>query len=303
MNTELRENKIHGTSAYPYTQYFVGPVRHQFQYPVHWHEEIEIIYVKEGNLDLYIDGQSFVGRAGEVFFVNSKELHYMGSEDGMVQYCTMLFPLTFISFLSEDALEIKLMRPLRMGTQQFPRVITDKTMQKRLVEILERMIALNHEMKNSNQFETRILLLQIMQIMYTEGCFRENKRTKTNTFEKKLLAYIQAHYTEKMSLTELGNRFHMSGKYLSRYFKEHFSITFIQYVQHLRLVYAKELLLGTDLSVLEVALQAGFSSVNYFNRVFKEVYQTSPLQYKKEQLQQEKEGLKLDGERKSLHGN
>ena len=54
MYLELKENRPHGTKEYPYTQYFIRKPKRAFHIPVHWHNEIEIIYVKQGQLSICI---------------------------------------------------------------------------------------------------------------------------------------------------------------------------------------------------------------------------------------------------------
>ena len=58
MYRELKENRPHGTKAYPYTQYFIHKPKKAFHIPVHWHDEVEIIYVKKGNITIYINSHS-----------------------------------------------------------------------------------------------------------------------------------------------------------------------------------------------------------------------------------------------------
>ena len=48
MNYMLRESKSHGTPEYPYSHYTISNLRHSFQMPVHWHDELEVIYVRQG---------------------------------------------------------------------------------------------------------------------------------------------------------------------------------------------------------------------------------------------------------------
>lgn len=50
MYPELKENRPHGTDNYPYTQYHMHNIFHAFQIPVHWHDELEVIYTKKGQL-------------------------------------------------------------------------------------------------------------------------------------------------------------------------------------------------------------------------------------------------------------
>ena len=118
MFLELRENTPHGTKEYPYSQYYIVNVRHPFQFPVHWHDELEIIYIRKGTLRVWIDGCDYTGHAGSIFLVNPRELHLMGSDDPSAAYFTLLFPLEFISFQTMDGLDSTLLMPLRTGHLQ-----------------------------------------------------------------------------------------------------------------------------------------------------------------------------------------
>lgn len=281
MYLELKENRPHGTKAYPYDQSYIHKISHSFQFPVHWHNEFEIIYIVQGSLDISISEQLYQGSAGDVYFVNSKELHFMGSADLSTAYYTMLFPLEFISLQTDDALETELMRPLRNGILQFPHRLSDNAGRENLSAILNQIISLNPCSDISSQIRTRALLLEFMAgLMQDKNFFRENYGVP-NTFQRELLTFIHGHFMEPLSLAVLTDRFHLSGKYLSRYFKEHFHITFIQYLNHLRLTHAKKLLETSELSITEIALCSGFSSDSYFIRIFKKTYGISPLKYRR----------------------
>lgn len=282
MYFELKENKPHGTKSFPYTQYHIWKAKTAFQFPVHWHKELEIIYIKEGSLTIHISGQCMEGKAGEIYFVNPGELHFMGSDDGNVSYYTLLFPLTFLSFQSEDDLEEDLLKPLRNGTKQFPICLSGQEQRKKIAEILDRLTAYNEqEQQWRKQIGTRIYLLEILDLLWQWDEFLQQVESSQGALQREMLSYIQQHYTEKITLGDLANQFHMSEKYLSRYFKQHFGLNFKQYLLHLRMMQAKHMLETSACSVLEVALSAGFPSVNYFIRTFKELYGVTPLQYRK----------------------
>lgn len=125
-------------------------------------------------------------------------------------------------------------------------------------------------------------LLQFILKMWQEGLIVDNATSGRNTIEKEMISYIQQNYTEKIYLKEFGAQFHLSEKYISRYFKEHFHITLSQYVNHLRLEHARQLLQETALPITEVAMQSGYQNVSYFIRSFKKTYEMSPLKYRKE---------------------
>ena len=144
MYRELKENKPHGTKAYPYTQYFIHNPRKAFHFPVHWHDEVEIIYIKKGELRISIQEQMYHAKAGDLFFVNSGELHFMESEDMGVEYYTILFPLEFISFQSEDNLEQEILLPLRQKQLLFPTVLVGDSKEE-MVQWVEQLILVNEE--------------------------------------------------------------------------------------------------------------------------------------------------------------
>ena len=87
MYPELKENRPHGTDNYPYTQYHMHNIFHAFQIPVHWHDELEVIYTKKGPLNLLIDGKEYTAEDGSVYFVAPGQLHLIGSRG-----CRLLHP-------------------------------------------------------------------------------------------------------------------------------------------------------------------------------------------------------------------
>ena len=138
-------------------------------------------------------------------------------------------------------------------------------------DICERLIEINAPISGKNaektdaanieaQFETKITLIKFIRKMWRNGLILENGTNGTNTTEKEMI--------------------HLSEKYISRYFKEHFHITLSQYVNHLRLEHARQLLEESAASVTEVAMCSGYQNVSYFIRSFKKMYGVSPLKYR-----------------------
>ena len=235
MYPELREERIHGTKEFPFSCYHLHDMPAFFQIPVHWHPEVEIIYVRSGSLKIIIEGEEYEAAGGSVFFVNPGELHFMGSAIPGVDYHTLLFPLEFISFQTDDLLETEFLLPLR-----------------------NHELLLHHNLSHEKSCPDIISLI------------------------REILTYLQYNYTEPLRLETLAEQFHLSEKYLSRYFKQHFHLTLTQYLMHLRLTHACHLLESTSLPVTEVALQSGFPNVSHFIRCFHRTYQMSPLQYRKQ---------------------
>ena len=282
MYFELKENKPHGTKDDPFSTYHIENAGRSFQIPVHWHDEFEIIYVRSGFLTVSISGESYIGKTGEAFVVSPGNLHLMGSQTGTVDYYTFLFPLKYISFRTDDMLDEKLLEPLNSGHLMIcPRVKdTAKELCEQLIEIYEAKKD-ESESKITTQVRTKIILLQFILEMWKKGFVIENDTSGRNTVEKEMVSYIQQNFTGKISLREFGEQFHLSEKYISRYFKEHFHITLSQYVTYLRLEHAKQLLQVTDIPVTDVAMQSGYQNVSYFIRSFQKAYAVSPLKYRK----------------------
>lgn len=282
MYFELKENKPHGTKDDPFSTYHIENGGQSFQIPVHWHDELEIIYVKSGFLTVNISGENYIGKPGDAFVVSPGNLHFMGSQTGTVDYFTFLFPLKYIAFRSDDMLDDKLIEPLNSGHLMISPEIKDTV--KEQCEQLAGVYAAEidkSESKITSQIRKKIVLLQFIHELWKKGFIVENDTTGRNTVEKEMVSYIQQNYTGKILLREFGEQFHLSEKYISRYFKEHFHITLSQYVTYLRLEHAKQMLQETDISVTEVAMQSGYQNISYFIRSFKKTYGVSPLKYRK----------------------
>ena len=95
-----------------------------------------------------------------------------------------------------------------------------------------------------------------------------------------VMAHIRQHYDEEFTLEELAQQFHVNSSYLSSLFVKKIGMSFSYYRNNLRIQRAKELLLHSDRSVSEIALEMGYGSISYFNRVFKEMVGITPVQYR-----------------------
>ncbi|MCP3028588.1 response regulator transcription factor [Halobacillus sp. A5] len=99
---------------------------------------------------------------------------------------------------------------------------------------------------------------------------------------KRLLQYIEEHYTEPLSLTTLSETFHFNPSYLSSYFSTHLNIGFSDYLNQVRIVKAKYILETSQASVSMVSEMVGYSDPSYFCKVFKRMEGSSPGNYRKQ---------------------
>ena len=94
--------------------------------------------------------------------------------------------------------------------------------------------------------------------------------------------YLDTHYTEKITLDALAERFYINKFYLTRVFKEQFGQSVTNYLVQLRITQSKRLLRFTDRSIEAVAQECGLNDANYFSRLFKKVEGTTPGEYRRQ---------------------
>ena len=93
--------------------------------------------------------------------------------------------------------------------------------------------------------------------------------------------HLEEHYTEKICLDDIAEKFYINKFYLTRVFKEQFGITLLSYLDQVRITHAKQLLRFSELTVEEVGREVGIDDGAYFNRVFKKVEGITPGEYRR----------------------
>lgn len=107
----------------------------------------------------------------------------------------------------------------------------------------------------------------------------EHQRQEPDILHRSL-DYIAKNYHNRISLDDVSAYVGYSPKYFSRYFKDQAGITFVNYLNRLRIQAAKELLRDENISIKEIAVQVGFENTNTFFRVFKQFEGVTPGQYR-----------------------
>ncbi len=97
---------------------------------------------------------------------------------------------------------------------------------------------------------------------------------------QKAIDYIGENLSEDISLDEVVDYLKLNKTYFCKLFKQNTDRTFSQYVNELRIEKSKDLLLGTNLSILDIALAIGYNNVNYFHKAFKERLGITPYKYR-----------------------
>ena len=97
----------------------------------------------------------------------------------------------------------------------------------------------------------------------------------------KITRYIEENYTSQITLQSLAARFGLSKQYIMRLFREQFGMTVTHYINEVKLRKSLDLLTFHSLSISEVAYAVGFSSLYYFDRIFKKTYALTPSEYQR----------------------
>lgn len=99
---------------------------------------------------------------------------------------------------------------------------------------------------------------------------------------QKVLPYIHQNLTEPFTVSELAQNVSLNPQYMMRLFKKETNMSVLEYVTEQRILRAKELLLSTDSSIENIAVQLGYYNYTYFMKVFKRNMGMSPGQYRKQ---------------------
>ena len=103
----------------------------------------------------------------------------------------------------------------------------------------------------------------------------------THLTVKRMKSMIHEFYRTGIMLDEISRKLDMTPEYLGTLFHRETGTTFSNYVKNYRISKAKELLVGTNLKLYEVAEKVGYSDPKYFSRVFKEITGQLPVEYRR----------------------
>lgn len=110
--------------------------------------------------------------------------------------------------------------------------------------------------------------------------FKEFNDKSDESVMLKILAYINAHYNEPLTLSEIAEKFSFNYNYLSAYFGTNNSEGFSKYLNRVRISRAEEMLLNSDMHVSDICLSVGYTDHSYFTRVFKKYTNLTPSRYR-----------------------
>lgn len=288
MEPTQKELRMNPQSAIELYHLFLGkpqcsPVDEVYVSDKHVHKEIEIVYVRQGQVEIMVDRQIYALQEGNVLSVCSYALHEyqpkkVEADIIKIKFLKEWLMLPFLETAQKEAIN-----------QLFDHIFL-ATADQGLTKILQRMIEnnLNHyedlscfgEITNMTAY-----LLEHPELVRSD----HPAEISSQRYMEQAISYMQEHCSEKMTLRMLADHLGLTETYCSKYIKKNTGITFVEYLNALRVNRAQRLLWVTDLGISEIAELVGFSSVQTFNRVFKQ--QTcllSPSEYRKRKKDRKK---------------
>ncbi|MGL4335888.1 MAG: helix-turn-helix domain-containing protein [Turicibacter sp.] len=289
VSNTLEETVTHGDLMFQlniYDDKLINPSNGLY---THWHEEVEMVYVKQGPFILTINGQDFIANTGDCFIINSHDIHHARSynEHDSLHYA-IVFNLNLLKSFQFDSCQHKYIDPLMNGQIQFPSFIDTKTPEGIVIKNnLETIRCLSIEKPFGWELALKTYLFQILVTLLLanrmEISTSDQSRVKNPQLilVKTALEFLHAHYQEHIIISDIAKSISISTEYFCRIFKLFTGKTPVEYLNDFRINQAAHLLISTNLSILDIAIECGFENTSYFIKKFKLQKGTTPKQFKK----------------------
>ena len=260
-----------------------GELRHfdHFKTACHWHPDLEFTLVLDGVKDYFINGKTLRLEKGEGIFVNSKRLHYGFSADK--SNCSYIVIVVHPSLLGDGTFPGKefIESKFSSATEDYI-VLTDKSDWQR--DVLKSMTLIYDEMYSDARNPLR-LISQIISLCASIGDNIQAASMK-HSDERSWLAvwnmtgYIQKNYFKKLTLDDIAASGSVCRSKCCILFKEFVGQTPNAYLIRYRVQKSCEMLLESNMSVIEISMASGFQRPSYFSHIFQKETGLTPKEYR-----------------------
>ncbi len=255
-------------------------------FPIHWHNEMEIVYVEEGEFEECIDFEHYHVRKGDIVLINPYVLHsFRQYENERSVFKTIMFDFSMLTGNTADASSIKYFNPFLEGNYLSPKIISpDNSHYYELKECVLEIISTYSKHENFFELKIKSELYRLFFVLFKHffECRSGDTVIKDSTTRniKIILDYISENYAKPITIDELAEKVDLSKHYFMRFFKKYMGTTCIEYINDYRLNIAANLLVTTRMQITEVAVSIGITNLSYFNRIFRKKYNMTPKEYR-----------------------
>lgn len=264
------ETHVYPDSSFPFI-YHLHEIDAQHRFLLHWHENIELIFVTSGSLQVMLNNQKYTVHQDELIVINSSCIHFCKTVTPVCTYACLIPDLNFCkSFgLPVDELHIQPVVTAPIIRNLFQQIMTEFHLQL--------------------PFQKQMLKANIMALM-TELCRHhagpannDNSAPNKNHIEiiQAALLYMKQHANEAISTDDIAKYLKFSKHYFCRLFKEITTYSPVYYLNLLRCCNARRMLIDGQTSVHDIAILCGFENISYFTRTYKKYMGILPSEEKK----------------------
>lgn len=251
-------------------------------FSTHWHPAVEIIMPLENIYTVQVAQEEFVLNPGEILIIPAGELHQLTAPESGSRLI-YLFDFSVISKLNGFSyLMPYLSQPVLITEETCPQIYRTE------FSLLEKMC--REYFMDTNLWELvvyscllnffvtfgRYRMTKDDSLPYAQACKQKELIDKLNI----VFDYLDLHYMEDITLEKVADVAGFSKFHFSRLFKQCSGQNFYDYLCYKRIKAAEMLLLEPNLTITEIALQSGFSSLSTFNRTFKRSKNCTPTEYR-----------------------
>lgn len=284
LSLDQHENARHGEEIFPLQKY-VTPLWKEYPYvTAHWHEEAEFTRIEKGSCTYQIHLETYEVEEGDLIFIPPAVLHAIANEkEECMQSETYVFHMDFLGAKAADICAIRYLNPL-MNQKLIPPFVIKKghPLYEKAAELFENINAEYDKKTPGYEIVIKSYLLQLVAALIPY-CTRNTEADAILTEHakklKEVLSYIDAHYMEELTISELAGICFFSEYYFMRFFKKYMGMSCVQYIKNVRLERAADQFEKGETNTLEVSLACGFSNLSYFHREFKKKYGMTPKRF------------------------
>lgn len=254
--------------------------------PLHWQDSMEIIYIKKGMGTIQVGFETYLGKAGDIFFVPPGQIHGMrGMYRERMEYENIIFDISFIGGNYPDRCNQKYLQPLKNQEMELPICVDVSHGQYGPISnCLKQAEELCKNCFYGYELGVKASMMQLFACLMPLASEKKEKNLDNQSSEKlkQVLLSIEQDYDKKLTISKVAADCGYSESHFMRWFKEAVGMGFNEYLIEYRLNRAAQELRKSSDTVLDIASQNGFTNLSNFNRLFKKRFGMTPIQYRKE---------------------
>lgn len=246
------------------------------QIQFHLHQDVELIYVMEGKACVHINDKAYDLEKNGMIIVNSNNRHciYRHKDNNNNSWWLCCIRIGYRELLEDLQSDFALF--------WCNSAVSDSRDYQGLSAILDEILGA-YTVYNAGNYMKKSLYYKLVGCLAEDFLITgmENQWSKKSRFEREeMLQYMNANYFRPITLKEMADKLYMSETAFSKYFKKTAGMNFVQYMNNIRIHHAVEDLLYSDKPITRIAVDNGFASPSFFNRVFRSMYNMTPTEYR-----------------------